>query len=64
MNQDTQTKASVFNTHVFALAVAMCAWLERAGIPARFCEGNCSDAKYQVLVPIQYAADAAQMLLA
>ncbi len=55
-------KISVFQTHVFALAVTICTWLERAGIPAAFCEGRCRESKYEVNVPAHLALEAREAL--
>ncbi len=53
---------SVFHTHVLTLAVTICAWLERAGIPAGFCEGRCPESKYEVCVPSSLAWEAREAL--
>lgn len=53
---------SVFHTHVLTLAVTMCAWLERAGIPAGFCEARCHESKYEVSVPANLAWEAREAL--
>jgi hypothetical protein len=37
--------------------------LERAGIPALFCEGKQFDGKYEVNVPAQFASEAQQVLI-
>jgi hypothetical protein len=60
---DLNGKTYIFKTHVFALAVSICAFLERAGIPALFCEGKQFDGKYEVNVPAQFASEAQQVLI-
>ena len=60
---DLSGKTYTFKTHVFALAVSICAFLERAGIPALFCEGKQFDGKYEVNVPVQFASEAQQVLI-
>ncbi len=55
-------KTTIFQTHVYALAVSICIWLERAGIPALCGECRQPEGKYEVNVPAQFAAEALQVL--